>query len=339
MATRWATSLCIVMTLSACLAAGDVKRALTAYPATRHYSPYQDDPPRSVWIPSDREHALALREIDKGQAPQSDATVALNGEPGAWERYWLAAYAALGFILAQAILIYWLFAERRKRRRSEDAALAHARTLIAEQEDDHARVARELHDDVTQRLALLAIDISRAEKAATDEPSRSAMRSIRHSLAQLSEDVHSLSYSLHPSILTELGLVEALRVECSHFTETCGVRVMLDADLARQIPQDIALCVFRIAQESLRNVARHAAASEVHISLSEQNPGLHIAIADNGIGFDPDQRRRTPRLGLASMRERTALLRGRFQINSRPGKGTVISAWLPLDQAKASLQR
>jgi len=334
MATRWATSLCIMVTLSLCPAAGDAKRALASHPATQHYSPLHDDVPPLLWTQSAQEHDTALR-IEKRRTPPSEADLALAGEPNVPERYWLAIYAALGLIVAQALLIYWLLTERRRRRHSEDAALALARTLITVQEDEHARVARELHDDVTQRLALLAIDMSRAENAATDDASRSAMQTIRHSLAQLSEDVHSLAYSLHPSILAELGLVEALRVECDHFTETSGVRVALDAQLSHPIPQDIALGVFRIAQESLRNVGRHAAASEVHLSLSEQNAGVHITIADNGIGFDPDQRGRSPHLGIASMRERTALLRGRFKIDSKPGRGTVISAWLPLDQAKA----
>ena len=228
-------------------------------------------------------------------------------------------------------MISWLLYEQRKRRRSEAAAHELGGQLINAHEEERARLARELHDDVTQRLAALAIDAGRSERN-SGPTGGAAMRSMREGLVRLSEDVHALSYRLHPSILEDLGLIEALKSECERFSQ---FPVRLEAntqDIPDALPQDVALCLFRIAQEGLRNIARHAGARRAEVCLRRLDGGLELTVKDNGAGFDPGQRRAEMSLGHASMRQRVALLGGKIDIESSSGHGTTILAWVPLGE-------
>ncbi len=218
-----------------------------------------------------------------------------------------------------------------ERRRAEDEARDLSGRLITAHEDERARLARALHDDVTQRLALLAIDAGQKEKGLGDTIAGQAMRSIRHDLVQLSDDVHSLSYALHPAILEDLGLIEALKAECAQFGAVEGIPTSLRAtDDIDQPTQAVSLCLYRVAQEALRNVARHSGASSVEIALRAADGGLELAVRDNGVGFDPTRKQGRPSLGLAGMRQRLALVDGELLINSTPGGGTSIVARAPL---------
>jgi signal transduction histidine kinase len=228
-------------------------------------------------------------------------------------------------------LLAWLVFERRRRLRSEHSAHDLSGRLINAHEEERSRLARELHDDVTQRLALLAIDAGREERHLPSAAGGTAMRSMRENLVRLSEDVHSLSYRLHPSILEDLGLTEALKSECDRFSHTCPTRLETTVDeVPERLPRDVALCLFRIAQESLRNIARHAGATRAEISLRQLDGGLELAVKDNGAGFDP--MRHHASLGHAGMRQRTLLLGGRIAIESRGGRGTTIRAWVPVKE-------
>ncbi|MCW5551405.1 MAG: PAS domain-containing protein [Verrucomicrobiae bacterium] len=218
-----------------------------------------------------------------------------------------------------------------ERKQTEGRMQDLSRRLIRAHEAERARLARELHDDLTQRLARLAIDAGRVEPAAVGTLAAETVRSIREGLVQLSEDIHALSYRLHPSVLEDLGLVEALKAECERFAQREGVRV--DVDLLKPpaiVPLDPALCLFRVAQEALQNVVRHARARTVQVSLRVLDDGLQLAVHDDGIGFLPALQQARPSLGLASMRERIALLEGELDIETAPGQGTTIVAWVPL---------
>ena len=196
-----------------------------------------------------------------------------------------------------------------------------------------ARLARALHDDVTQRLALLAIETGRKESRLSDPASKQAMRGMRRDLAQLSEDVHALCYALHPAILEDLGLIEALSAECDRFRKVERVPVSLDVEEnIDEPPHALALCLYRIAQEALRNAARHASASSIEVALRSVGGGLELAVHDNGVGFDPLRKRVRPSLGHAGMRQRLSLLGGELRIESAPGKGVSIRAWVPLSE-------
>jgi signal transduction histidine kinase len=252
-------------------------------------------------------------------------------EPTAWEQHRVPILAICAVVLVQAALITWLFYEHRRRRRSEAASHELSGRLIHAQEEERSRLARELHDDVTQRLASLAIDAGREERNLSNPAIGNTMRTMREGLVRLSEDVHALSYRLHPSILEDLGLDEALKSECERFSRLCPVQLETDVQgIPDRLPHDVALCLFRITQEGLRNIARHAGATRAELRLRRLDGGLQLAISDNGAGFDAARIRTRTSLGHASMRQRVFFLGGTVDIDSRPGRGTVILAWVPL---------
>lgn len=205
-----------------------------------------------------------------------------------------------------------------------------SRRLIRAHEDERALLARELHDDVTQRLAVLAIDMGRAELTAADGAQADVMRSVRTELVRLSEDIHSLAYQLHPSVLEELGLVEALRAECERRGRQGRLAVSMNLESVPAVAgEEAQLCLFRVAQEALTNVARHAGTARASVTLRRADGGLLLAVGDQGVGFDPTRPREGRSLGLASMRERLHLVGGTLDVESSPGRGTTVVAWVP----------
>jgi PAS domain S-box-containing protein len=218
-----------------------------------------------------------------------------------------------------------------ERKRAEDEMRDLSRRLIRAHEEERALLARELHDDLTQRLAVLAIDVGRAEIAAPAGAQAETLRTVREGLVRLSEDVHSLAYQLHPSVLEELGLAEALRTECERIGRQGRVELSLDLDpLPAVVGKDAALCLFRVAQEALNNVTRHAGARAANLALRRMEDGLLLAVRDDGVGFDQGSPKQGRSLGLASMRERLRLVNGTLEIDSAPGRGTAIIAWVPV---------
>lgn len=252
--------------------------------------------------------------------------------PTAWDQYRVQVLGAFAVVLLQAALIGGLLYEHHRRRLSEAAARDLSGRLIYAQEEERSRLGRELHDDITQRLVVLAIDAGREERKVSIPAA--AMRTMREGLTRLSEDVHALSYRLHPSILTDLGLREALKAECERVSQASSFQLELNAhEITEEVPRDVALCLFRIAQESLRNIERHASASRVVVRLQHLDGGLQLTVRDEGLGFDPVQSSARASLGLASMSQRAALVGGKLKIDSKPGQGTIVSAWVPLTEA------
>ena len=272
-----------------------------------------------------------LKRWDISEARLPAGSVIQFRQPSFWELYFWRIVAVAVVCFLQTGLIIILLIHRAKRRRAEEEALHLSGRLIHAQEEERARLARELHDDVTQRLARLAIDAGRVERGTDGISPAEAMRSVREGLVHLSEDVHALSYRLHPSVLEDLGLAEALKAECERFSrqESIPSEVKL-RDIPAIIPPDPALCVFRVAQGALRNVARHAKAHRVEVMLRGLDGGLQLAVRDDGVGFDPAAASRHPSLGLASMQERVFLLQGELEIESAAGQGTTVLAWVPL---------
>lgn len=253
--------------------------------------------------------------------------------PSFWEEHRTAVLVTLAALLIQTALIGALLWQRIGRHRAEREAHSLGGRLITAHEDERRRLARELHDDVTQRLAVLAIEAAKIETS-DDPANRVALRAVRDGLVDLSEDVHALSYQLHPSIIEDLGLVEAVKAECDRVAhqETIDVALNFGA-LHAKLPSDAAICLFRVAQEALRNVVRHAGASTVDVSLHADDGGLTLSVRDNGAGFDGSGKRDRASLGLASMRERVRLQGGWIDIESTPGRGTAVIAWIPLQKA------
>ena len=204
--------------------------------------------------------------------------------------------------------------------------------LLAAQESERRRLAREMHDDMTQRLAVLAIDAGMLEQELQNIPGPTLERlgQMRESLVKLSDDIHAISRRLHPSIIDDLGLVDAVESECTNFSRRYGIPVNWSADeIHPDIPKDIALSIYRVVQESLRNAARHARATEITVALTGNENFIHLYVQDNGIGFDLKSEKRTSGLGLASMKERIHLIQGDFSIRSRTGQGTILEIQVP----------
>jgi len=232
----------------------------------------------------------------------------------------------------RAIRTFGVLRDITERKQVEDELRDLSRRLIGAHEEERALLARELHDDLTQRVAVLAIEVGRAELAASDGSQAQSMRSVREGLVRLSEDIHTLAYQLHPSVLDELGLAEALRAECERQGRRGRLELSLKLDpLPTEVGREAALCLFRVAQEALNNVARHGGASAASVTLRQMDDGLLLAVRDDGVGFDPASSGRGRSLGLASMRERARLVNGTLDIESAPGRGTSVIAWVPTE--------
>lgn len=216
--------------------------------------------------------------------------------------------------------------QTRERLRKLAAKLLHA------QEQERRRIAREMHDDWTQRLALLGIDIAKLEKhIGAPETALPLLHTMQEQLVSLSEDVHALSRQLHPSILDDLGLVEALRSECASFSRREGIAVVYSSEeVPTALPKDVALCIYRVAQEALRNLAKHAAVNEAWVSLLATGSELLLRIQDKGVGFDPVVARTEPGLGLSSMEERVRLIQATLSVTSILGQGTTVEVRVSL---------
>jgi PAS domain S-box-containing protein len=205
--------------------------------------------------------------------------------------------------------------------------------LILGQEAERRRLARELHDDLSQRLAALAIEAGKMETRVEDrkEAIVKHLRGLRDQTIRIAADVHNLSRRLHPSILEDLGLTKAVESECARVGSQEGIEVAFNAEnIPAALPNDIALSIYRIVQESLTNIAKHACARRAAVFLSASETSLHLSIQDDGLGFDAADVRKMPGLGLSSIRERVRLVNGRHWIKSEPEKGTTIEVTVPL---------
>ncbi len=205
--------------------------------------------------------------------------------------------------------------------------------LISTQEEELRRLSGELHDDLTQRLAVLAMDAGMIEQQLRPLQTQAAdeTRDLKMKLIEVSEEVHDLSRQLHPSILDDLGLVQAVQSECAIFTRRTGIALSFaPSDIPDAIPNDIALCLYRVIQEGLRNIANHAKTNEARLALQGLDGGVGLLIQDLGIGFDMSEVREKSGIGLAGMRERVRLVGGTMSLTSEPGKGTEIQVSIPL---------
>jgi len=194
------------------------------------------------------------------------------------------------------------------------------------QEDERKRIALELHDDIGQRLSLLsnALDAWEMELPFRMTKERARLCSLKHSTEEVATAVHDLSHQLHSSVLHHLGLAKGLQGLCRTMSQQHDIVVDLDADEVADLPSDISLCLFRVAQESLSNAVRHGRAKQIAVQLVQNASSLRLIVKDDGIGFDST----TPSngLGLVSMHERLRIVEGTLTLTSSPGQGTMIEA-------------
>jgi two-component system, chemotaxis family, CheB/CheR fusion protein len=210
--------------------------------------------------------------------------------------------------------------------------------LISMEESRGRNIARELHDDISQKLAALGMETAALlnRDGNSSEVLAARIRGLGSGINSLTEDVQRMSRHLHPKILDDLGLEVAVREECISLAKTLGIAVKFQSNnVPRIIPEDTELCLFRVSQEALRNIAKHAMAKEVEVTLARSRRSIVLAISDVGDGFDLDQPRHNNGLGLVSMEERVRLVGGMFRIHSQPGHGTQIEVQVPLPETKS----
>jgi signal transduction histidine kinase len=205
--------------------------------------------------------------------------------------------------------------------------------LIDVQELERRRISRELHDDLSQKIATLSVAISRLKRRLplSDTEIIDELDDLRQKTNSLTNEIRRLSHQLHPAVLEHLGLVTALESYIGHFQDEEQIDVRLTAELGEErVPFQTSICIYRVAVEALRNVSRHSGAASAVISLTRENGSLELRVSDSGKGFDVDAFRKGGGLGLISIEERLRLLRGSCEINSSPQKGTTLVARVPL---------
>jgi len=218
----------------------------------------------------------------------------------------------------------------RVRKDAEDALI---RKLLEGQEQERARIGRELHDDINQRLALLSVEIDGMKEVSpvTNGELRSRMDELGKRTSEISAVVQSLSHELHSSKLEYLGLVLAMKGFCKEFGEKHKVEVVFASEgVPPTMPPDISLCLFRVMQEGLHNALKHSGVKLCDVKLLGSPTEIRLTVRDLGKGFDPELAKDTPGLGLVSMQERVRLVKGTISITSTPLSGTEINVRVPL---------
>ena len=222
--------------------------------------------------------------------------------------------------------------------RSRDELRALAAKLLQTQAEERRRVSRELHDDLSQKIAKLQFDVETLEQHLPPalKEMKKRLLTIRDGVETLSNDVRRIAYELHPSALDHLGLAVALRSYIREFSEREGIPVRFTPrKVPAQIPAEVASTLYRIVQEALRNIAKHAGKTSVSIALTGGSNRLSLSVRDNGVGFDLHTVRDKGGLGLVSMQERARLVHGDFSLDSLPGRGATITVHVPLSSQGA----
>jgi PAS domain S-box-containing protein len=249
---------------------------------------------------------------------------------------WIASRGHVEFSEGQPVLRRGASLDITRRKQAEEAARNLSGRLIDAQEAERKRLARELHDDLSQNLAFLAVELDifgqKPPIASSDISKR--MKELSAQVRNLSSSVHRMSHDLHPAKLEQLGLLAAVRGLCRDFGATQHVAIeFVPHDVPRSVPDDVALCLYRVVQEALQNVVKHSGAATARVELSGGDSELLLVVSDQGCGFDSSAKTDGGSLGLISMHERVRLVRGRISVQSCEGQGTRIMVLVPLGES------
>jgi PAS domain S-box-containing protein len=287
-----------------------------------HYEIFPDMPERWKEV-----HRRALQ----GETLRSDEDRWEGSDRPHWARWevrpWKSADGAVGGILI-------LTEDITRRKLMEEALSDLSRKLIESQEQERARIGRELHDDINQRLAMLSVELEQLQENPSEIQPR--LQELRRQMAEVSDDVQALSHDLHSSKLEYLGVVAGMKGWCKEFGERQRMDIGFKNDAPGALPLEIGLSLFRVLQEALHNVIKHSGVRRVEVELREDASEIHLLISDSGKGFDVAAALRGKGLGLTSMRERVRLMSGTITIESTPMGGTVIHVRVPLESEWAA---
>jgi signal transduction histidine kinase/ABC-type uncharacterized transport system substrate-binding protein len=270
----------------------------------------------------------ALRRWGFRESDLPPGSAVLFRPPSLWQRskwVWVAALVIMLFLSALALYV--------RLKRAKKRQLGLSGMLITAQERERSRLASEIHDDFSQRLALIALDLENVEEAIGTSPDEAVQQvhNILNSASEIGADLHTLSHRLHSSTLERLGLVPGVTALCREFATQHDIEIDFSTEgVPRSVHPDVALCLFRIIQEALRNLKKHSGAAKAQVRLRKAGDRLLVSVYDEGVGFDVRDLGTKDGLGIRSMEERASLLGGRVVIHSKPGEGTRIEASVPL---------
>ena len=254
-------------------------------------------------------------------------------KPNVWERTRGLLPGVFLIVLGVLLIAAYLYYNRKHLKLAQDGQKRLSSMLINAEEQERHRIASELHDDFSQRLAVLALGLENLDEAMPDSFSdaHQQLHELVRSTSELGTDLHTLSHRLHSSTLESLGIVPAIGALCKEFSAQQEIRVhFTSTEIPRLLQSETALCVFRIVQEGLRNSKKHSGAVEAWVDLRTHGDRLEVTVRDEGCGLDMKNRHLHQGIGLRSMEARALSLGGEFSVLSRPGRGTKLQAWVPL---------
>jgi len=273
---------------------------------------------------------------------EQGATLEFSIAPAYYQTNWFRALCGLA-LLAMFWTVYHLRVNALKRRHTaleqQQALLerhqAEIRALneqmIKAQEAERMRISGELHDGVLQQITSVSLRLAKVRyQVPPDSEATATVNGVQQQLIQIGTDIRHLSHELHPALLQESGLPAALSAYCEEFSKVRGLPVSCAADESvQELSPGAALCLYRIAQEALGNAAKYSEARKVDVRLTRSNGTVCLSVSDDGIGCTPDVLRRSGGLGVINMRERVLQLKGTFEFDSTPGRGTRVKAEVP----------
>jgi PAS domain S-box-containing protein len=290
-----------------------------------------DDPSTAVAM-------SGIRAVCDGERGYFELEYSSDSDSGTDQRWFLMSVTPLKGLAPGAVVSHQDVTEQK---RHEQAIQELSGRLIGAQEQERSRIARDLHDDVNQQLAVLAIELQQLEAFFPEDSSegRQKAHTLWKKTCSLSAEVQQLSHQLHSTKLEHLGIIAALRGLCAEFSE----QYKIEADFHfRQVPSglgsDISLSLFRVAQESLRNVAKHSRAKNARVELTGGGERVLLRVSDDGVGFDQSQTKQQTGLGLISMSERIRLVNGTLSVRSAPSRGTQVEAAVPFSSKTVAMK-
>ena len=280
---------------------------------------YANLPPRTYTF-------RVIASNNSGVWNETGATVDFAIAPAYYQTTWFPALLA-GMVLAIAWGVHRIRLRIVERHQREISALNER--LMKAQEQERTRIAGELHDGVIQQISALSLVLGTAKRQ-PEADAKKTMADVQRKLIEVGTEVRQLSHGLHPPVLQDAGLPQAVHAYCKEFSTTSGIPVSCEADDdARELSRGAALALFRILQEALGNAAKYAHATRMTVRLTRSADTVSLAVSDDGAGFDPSGFGTSGGLGLIMMRERAGQLNGTFEFKSAPGRGTTIKVAIP----------
>jgi PAS domain S-box-containing protein len=276
--------------------------------------------------PDDRPAFIASIAGLTPERPAAEVIFRVRSSDGAL--VWLKS-SGHGFFSADKLMrVIGMVADITDLKRAEESLADMTRKLIRAQEQERARIGRDLHDDINQRLAMLSVELEQLTENPAEWQDR--VQEFRNRMAEISNDVQALSHDLHSSKLEYLGVIAGIRSWCKEFSQRRKMEIDFSSDISSAVPAEVGLSLLRVVQEASNNAMKHSGVRQIEVQLREEAHEIRLVVTDAGRGFDLEESTQGKGLGLTSMRERVRLMNGTIAIHSKPTAGTTIDVRVPL---------